>query len=419
MIIVRRVVGSSMAPALFAGDLVFARTRKNPQVGDIVIAKHKNREIIKRVDRLTKNKCYLTGDNKRRSTDSRHYGTVPRTNIKAVAVFALGTSRFARRKGKKNPFAIAGLTVFCFTVFGLVALGGYIKISPARIQTSQPAVSVEQIPPPQAKPVTQLYPVGEGRKDIPYCNDQALDIYYPRKGSATTAPVVIYLHGGGWENNNKASEVGMLDMLEPLRDEGFAVVSIDYRKLPEFSFPAPVQDALCSVRFLRASQTELGINPNKIALFGFSAGGHLAGMVGVLDSVNYFSQGQAYPEQSSRVNAVVTLAGLLDFENALRNNNILRIRYFLKGANWHSAAPASYVSSDDPPFLLIHGKQDQYVSPEQDIVFAQKLTDAGIVHEVVHVDNAEHGLGEVGGPMSISRDQIAEKIRTFIKQKLQ
>lgn len=414
MIILRRVVGSSMKPALFEGDIVVARTRKKPQVGDIVVAKHENREIIKRVEKVTGKKYFLVGDNKHASTDSRKYGAVPKADIKAVAVFAFGTSSLTKRR---KLMIATFLTLFCLAVIGFGAFGGYKTMAKASIQSQKSVVIAPK--PPEPTPLVPSYPISEVRKDILYCNDQKLDIYYPRKATSVTAPVVIYMHGGGWENNDKASEVAMLDVLEPLRDEGYAIVSIDYRKLPEFSYPAPVQDALCSVRYLRTEQKTLGIDPNKIALFGFSAGGHLAAMVGTLDSNNKFSEGQAFQDQSSRVNAVVTQAGLLDFENGLRDNNVLRIRYFLKGANWHDSAPISYVSSDDPPFLLVHGMQDQYVSPEQDTLFAKKLTENGVSNEVLHIENAEHGLGEVGGKMNMTRDQVSEKIRLFIKQKLQ
>lgn len=415
MIIIRRVVGNSMKPALFEGDIIFARTRKKPQVGDIVVAKHKNREIIKRVERLGAKKCYLIGDNKHASTDSRQFGSIPLKDIKAVAVFALGMSVFGK---KRKTIAVTTLILFCTFVVAAAAIGGYKTFAKSTDQKNYSnVVAATTVPTPT--PVKLLYPLADVKKDILYCNDQKLDIYYPRKAVLAKAPAVIYMHGGGWENNDKASEASMLDMLEPLRDEGYAIVSIDYRKLPQFSYPAPVQDALCSVRYINAEQKNLGLEPQKIALFGFSAGGHLAAMVGTMDSKNALTEGQVYADQPSRVKAVVTLAGLLDFDEGLRNNNVLRIRYFLKNANWHSAAPIAYVTPDDPPFLLIHGLQDQYVSPEQDILFAKKLTENGVASEVLHINNAEHGLGEVGGPISMPREQVAQKIRDFIKQKLQ
>lgn len=86
-----------MEPALFEGDVVVGRNHKKPKVGDIVVARHNGREIIKRVTKLTAEACYLQGDNKHASTDSRQFGAVPLTNIKAVVVWS--NARGYQRRG--------------------------------------------------------------------------------------------------------------------------------------------------------------------------------------------------------------------------------------------------------------------------------------------------------------------------------
>ena len=407
MLLLRRVVGNSMKPALFEGDIVVGVRRKRVRPGDIVVAKQRGREVIKRVDAIKKNKVYLVGDNKRQSTDSRQYGPVTKKAIIGVALFAVSTGVFKKSWVR----SLAFLVLLALPLAGLI--GWAVASRPTDIQqktTVAPAVQTPLVP---------KYPVSAVVADVPYCNGQQLDIYYPTKAIYKTAPTVVFLHGGGWEVNDRKSEVGVMnDFIGSLREKGFALVSIDYRKLPEYSYPSPVQDALCAVRYLRAEQLKLGIDPNRIGMFGFSSGGHLAAMVGVLDSDNQLSVDQPYAEQSSRVKAVVVLAGLLDFNDGLRNNNILRLRYFLKQADWQSAAPATYVTKDDPPFLLVHGMKDQFIDPVQDELFANRLHSVGVKSEIVHIENANHFLNEDGGTMSMSRQDAARKMVEFLTQNL-
>jgi acetyl esterase/lipase len=412
--ILRRIVGNSMRPTLSEGDILFARKHRKIAKGDIVIAKYDNKEIIKRVKKITGKRYYLEGDNKKASTDSRKFGPVRDKDITAVAVFVVGTSRFARKhKTSRNPLLkLAILGVVVLSSFGLIVYNNF-----AKSEKNNTSLVVNPIPNKSPKPIQAQYPVNEIKKDVPYCNEQALDIYYPTKVTSETAPVVIYMHGGGWENNTKSSEMDQIGFVDGLRNEGYAIVSIDYRKLPDHSFPDPVNDALCSVRFLRAEHEKLGIDSYKIAVFGFSAGGHLAAMVGMLNSDNQFNTGP-YKEQSSRVKVVVTLAGLFDFEHGLRYNNTLRLRYFLKDADWIASAPITYASPDDPPVLMLHGMQDEFISPEQDDLFGAKLQELGIKHRIVHVDNAGHGLGGVGGQPSLDIAQISQIIRDYIKDNI-
>lgn len=412
---IRRIVGSSMKPSLFEGDIIIARKKTRIQTGDIVIAKRGNKEIIKRVKRISKNKYYLVGDNKKSSTDSRDFGAVQRKDIIAVAVFVIGASRFARKKkkaGSKKFIFAAGMVGLSLVLIGFV-YNNFAKSENISNLLGDSKVGTVK----KANEIVPKYTVSEIKRDVPYCNGQSLDIYYPNKDIYEKAPVVMYFHGGGWRINNKSSEADQLALINDLRDEGFAIVSIDYRKLPESFFPAPVSDALCSVRYLRATAGTNGLDAEKIALYGFSAGGHLAGMVGTLDSNNTFNDGP-YKEQSSRVKAVVTLAGIFSFEDKLRPGYEAKIQYFLNGQQNSVAQPISYVSSDDPPFLLVHGLNDQYIAPEQDDIFASRLKEVGVQNKIVHVQNAEHGLGSVDGEATPSRVEVGKIIRAYIKEQL-
>jgi acetyl esterase/lipase len=409
---IRRVVGKSMLPGLAPGDILLVSKKYKPTVGDIVVAKVGGREVVKRVVKVSKKKYFLQGDNLAASTDSRTYGEVPASNIVGVAVWALGLSRL--KKSSKKSISRKKTLYFSTASLGLLLIIGFAMFQLKHVysQSSQKNNIATNVPKVQPK-----YAVNKTQTDVPYCNGQALDIYYPRKAVYETAPVVMYFHGGGWQINNKSSEPGQLAMIDGLRDAGFAIVSIDYRKLPENFFPAPVSDALCSVRYLRATKATTGLDTDKIAIYGFSAGGHLAAMVGALDSKNSFNEGP-YKEQSSRVQAVVTLASVFSFESALRSANELKINYFLNGKDRLTAQPISYITKDDPAFLMVHGLQDQYVDPAQDTLFSEKLTAAGVNNRIVQVQNAEHGLGSINGQAQPSKDEIKKIMHDFIKQQL-
>lgn len=100
---IRRVVGESMLPGLAPGDLLLVSKKYKPAVGDIVVAKKNGREIVKRVTKVSKKQRYtLQGDNKKASTDSRSFGSVPAKDIVGVAVWAIGFSRLKRGSTKRR-----------------------------------------------------------------------------------------------------------------------------------------------------------------------------------------------------------------------------------------------------------------------------------------------------------------------------
>lgn len=252
-------------------------------------------------------------------------------------------------------------------------------------------------------------------RDVAYAHGQLLDIFQPRKKVHAKAPLVLYIHGGGWEKNDKASEPDQLALLEPLRDKGFAVASINYRLLPGAVFPEPLQDSLAAVRFLRSQADVYGLDPNKFALYGFSAGGTLAALTATLDSNNEFASGGV----SSRVQAVVTLAGVFDFSHNIRPASQARMARLLQAHAPGQIQPATYVSPDDPPFLLLHGVADQYVPVAQDTAFAQLLRKAGITVQQLNVEYGDHGLNPMGGILKPGRPEVGRVIERFLHTELQ
>jgi len=270
------------------------------------------------------------------------------------------------------------------------------------------------------QPVTAITPivVGEVKRDIEYCDGQLLDYYQPRVTASERSPVVLYIHGGGWVMNDKASETDQLALIDNLRDSGFAVASINYRKVPDGYYPTAVENALCAVRFLRAQADTYAVDSDNIMVYGFSAGGYLAASVGTLPD-NSVHETAEYAGYSSRVNAVISLAGLFDFTDGLNIGNQERIDRFLNGADPLEAEITTHVTPDDPPFLLIHGMADQYVPLDQDYGLMQVLEQHGVPYEQVLVTDADHGLNPMGGQPEPDRQTVQRQMAEFIQKHVQ
>ncbi len=236
----------------------------------------------------------------------------------------------------------------------------------------------------------------------------------------TPAPVVIYVHGGGWTDGDKAS--GGERERQELLVRGYLVVAVNYRLAPEYKFPAQIEDVKCAIRHLRANIAAYNLDPDRIGAWGNSAGGHLVSLLGVTDASASFEGGGGHADQSSRVQAVVDGCGPADLTQDFSGFSSWGNRVF--GVTESSsqiivrASPVTYVSSDDPPFLIVQGENDTLVPPSQSETLCQHLIAAGVPATLVMVENAGHGLKPVGGAMSPSRSEITQIIADFFDERL-
>jgi acetyl esterase/lipase len=261
-------------------------------------------------------------------------------------------------------------------------------------------------------------------RDVTYCTldgvELKMDIYRPQRSAAPT-PALLYVHGGGWTGGDKRSGEGIRDIPELLA-RGYLVAAVNYRLAPRYKFPAMIEDVKCAVRFLRANAERFSINPEKIGAWGGSAGGHLVALLGTADATAGWDVGQ-YLEQSSRVQAVVDMYGPTDltvlFEGA--NPRLMEQVFGTSDRNSETlqkASPVNWVSSDDPPFLILHGERDPLVPVSQSQIFYEKLRAAGVPATFVIVKNAGHGFAPLGGPISPSRQELTKMIGDFFDQYL-
>jgi acetyl esterase/lipase len=270
--------------------------------------------------------------------------------------------------------------------------------------------------------------------DIEYATQsqaQKLDIYLPDEGDGSY-PVILSIHGGAFKSGDKGD--GQVNaMLEGLK-RGYAVVSINYRLSGEAIWPAQIQDVKAAVRWIRANSKQYKLNPDKIAAWGGSAGGHLSAMTGTSGNVKELEDlSQGNPDQSSRVQAVVDWFGPTDFlkmdehakeskvsnpqihsipdspESQLIGRNLADAPELVKAAN-----PETYITKDDPPFFIQHGLVDPLVPYPQSVNFAEKLKKV-IGKEKVTLELIP-GSGH-GGPNFQTKENI-DKVFAFLDKHL-
>jgi hypothetical protein len=200
-------------------------------------------------------------------------------------------------------------------------------------------------------------PAEKVERGVTYCERDGvalqMDVYQPETGEGAR-PAVLFLHAGAWVMGDKLNTGGIVDFGELLQ-RGYVVASIDYGLPPDFTFPAQLQNAQCAVRYLRAEAGKHNIDPQRIAVWGASAGGHLAALLGVVDEGAGFAPAGGHEEQSSRVQAVVDLFGPADLQQPAfvpNTDEIARAVFGAEGAGpspaLERASPVTYVSVDDP-----------------------------------------------------------------------
>jgi acetyl esterase/lipase len=272
-------------------------------------------------------------------------------------------------------------------------------------------------------PDTKLY------GNIPYANDtlkkHQLDIYIPANAANAKAdiPLVVWVHGGAWMLNDKYADMSyMKKTIAAILNNGFALASIDYRYSTEAVFPAQIQDCNQALEFLYQHAAKYGYSKNKIALMGFSAGGHLASLLALSHNNQVASFYAPTTKKSFKINAVVDFYGPADFLAILKpqeENTPKDAVTTLLGASpvdrpdlAKIASPATYIDKNDPPFLIIHGEKDASVPPTQSKLLSSWLSLNKIPNEVIIVKNAPH-YGEM-----FDEAYIKDKIIAFLKTEL-
>jgi acetyl esterase/lipase len=276
----------------------------------------------------------------------------------------------------------------------------------------------------QTNPVIDAFPKGTVlHGNIPYNNDNLtkhlLDIYLPPNAKGKV-PIVILIHGGGWLGNDKYADIGyMKKTVAEIVNGGFALASIDYRFSTQAIFPAQIQDCNRAISFLFDNADKYGLDKNRIAVMGFSAGGHLASLIGLSNNNNVDAFFMPGTNKAFSFKAVVDFYGPAELILLPGNNDPKSPESILIGATLLSrpdlaraASPVAYVDKNDPPFLIIHGEKDDIVSNKQSQLLSSWLNVAGVKNELVIVIDAPH-FG-----VMFDADEVRQKVMTFLQEKL-
>jgi acetyl esterase/lipase len=308
----------------------------------------------------------------------------------AAAVYS--NDRNSKQKGR-----VAVKRVLATVLLASFALSGF-SLSSAQENKSQPK-------PPEGSPGAPALPATKVLRDVTFTTpDKTTQLHldlFPALDQTRPAPVVIWIHGGAWTVGDKTDCVGPALWLTT---HGYTVASIQYRMSGQAAWPAFIYDCKAAVRFLRANAKQYNIDPKRVCAMGHSAGAHLAALLGTSGGVKELEGDLGNADQSSRVNAVIDIAGPIDMiawnktgcGTAADNPNCDMAR-LLGGAISQkmdvavAASPVTYIDKTDPPFLVIQGVDDGAVPVSQGDLFVEKLKAAGVTVEYLRAPGADHG----------------------------
>jgi acetyl esterase/lipase len=245
-----------------------------------------------------------------------------------------------------------------------------------------------------------------------------LDVYAPDMPIMKPVPAIVFIHGGGWRSGDKYP-----GQARSLAERGFFAVSINYRLSGVATFPAAVEDCKCAVRWMRANAAQYGVDPDRIGVWGSSAGGHLALMVGCADETAGLEGNGGWQGHSSRVQAVCSYYGPTDLTHMQGGDTNAPAQFLGGGPSekpeaYRLASPVSHVTVDDPPLLMVHGEYDRVVPYSQSVTLNGAYLKAGLKVELVKVMDAGHGFQPVGDKAIVptQRDIFTRVLNFFITQ---
>ncbi len=213
------------------------------------------------------------------------------------------------------------------------------------------------------------------------------DIFTPMVIPDDPRPAIVFLHGGSWMFGSPSQFHTHAAYLA--EKYGFFAMSVDYRLSIEAEFPAALQDAKCAIRWLRSRAGDLNIDPDRIAVCGGSAGGHLSSMVLTTAGVEEYEGNGGYDDYSSEVNLGIIFNGEFDMWDLVEKGSLIQtMRLFIGGTpeevpeKYDELSSIQRIHEDVPPILFLHGTVDLCVSHEQALAFQKKMEEFGNYSEV-------------------------------------
>ncbi len=276
-------------------------------------------------------------------------------------------------------------------------------------QTQTPQI----LPSPTSTFTPSFTPIITANYNVSYGADpaQKVDVYVP-KTAATRLPLIIFVHGGAWIAGDKG-DVSAIAIF--LAKQGFVVINMNYRLLPDFAYPAPMEDIQMVLQWVNQNSEQYKIDVTRIGMSGHSAGGHLIALYALTQDKNYIAGGSSVP----RVYAIAPMAGGFTLEginimSPRRENTIIA---WLETADPQSLGlPIDQIdSSDNVTFLLLHGEKDVNSPPAQSTLFYEALAAEGVPAELKIYPERTHLTLVSGIP---SNDEVAKDLISFFNKNL-
>jgi acetyl esterase/lipase len=255
-----------------------------------------------------------------------------------------------------------------------------------------------------------------------------MDVHRPVKPNGFG---IVVIPGSGWHapmgydaRPLKQSEE-FVKHTRVLVEAGYTAFVITHRAAPRFRYPDALEDAQRAVRFIRHHAVKYGIRPERIGALGGSSGGHLVNMLGTLDDKGISDDPDPMQGQSAKVQCVVALYAPSDMAKIDTPYGSVTVTAFLgmrppranaphstpEARLYRDASPVSHVSADDPPFLLLHGDNDQVVPYRQSEIMETALRNAGVPVKLIRVPGGGHGSSFPGARERI--DWAAQALEWF------
>lgn len=223
--------------------------------------------------------------------------------------------------------------------------------------------------------------------------DGRMDLYLPAAGEVPT-PLIINIHGGGWNHGVKESQTGYNTFFKA----GFAVANVEYRLTGQATAPAAIEDVRCALIYIIKHAKELNVDANKIVIMGGSAGAHLALMAGMLGNDAKFDSNCAGAVKEIKVAAIIDKYGITD----VYDWGYGKVLTSKSARNWlgkyaddkkfaASVSPISYVTANTPPTFIVHGDADPTVPYQQSVDLFKKLKANDVMAEMITVAGGGHG----------------------------
>lgn len=224
-----------------------------------------------------------------------------------------------------------------------------------------------------------------------------IDIFEPSNRNSELLPPVVLIHGGGWRSGSKELE---WNMAQAIAENGFICATVEYRLSPEALYPAAVHDIKTAIRWLKENSKKFNLDKNKIAVYGTSAGGQLAALVGTTFGMEKFEGENSNLNYSSDVHAIIDVDGILDFTHPAESNKDsdplkpsagkawFGYSYKEKPELWMEASPFNYVTEKTPPILFINSSQDRFHAGRDYMI--EKMNIYNIYSEVHTIPDTPH-----------------------------